>query len=159
VGHIPGGVKAYSLFLKWVRWPANLKPSGIEKYDGSSNVAKWLEVYQLTNEAAGGESYVMASYLSIYLSTSARTWLLGLPVGSVQSWNHLHRLFTSNFCVMCARPGVDWDLASVVQKKGESFGEYIQHFCNKGNVIPEVDDKSIMMLFKKGCRTPSKSKN
>jgi hypothetical protein len=97
----------------------------------------------------------MVNYLLVCLSSSARTWLLGLPVGSVQSWNHLRRLFTSNFCATCARSGVDWDLASVVQKKGESLQEYIQHFCNKRNVIPEVDDNSIVMFFKKGLSDSS----
>jgi hypothetical protein len=152
-GHIPGGVKAYSLDLKQVRWPVNFKPSGIEKYDGSTNPTEWLKVYQLAIEAAGGDSYVMANYLSVCLSSSVRTWLLGLPAGSVRSWNHLRWLFTSNFRATFTWPRVNWDLASVVQKKGESLREYIQRFCNKKNVIPEVDDKSIMMFFKKGLGT------
>jgi hypothetical protein len=41
-------------------------------------------------------------------------------------------------------------LASVVQKKGESHRKFIQHFCNKRNLILEVADKSIIMFFKKG---------
>jgi hypothetical protein len=53
---------------------------------------------------------------------------------------------------MCARSGVYWDLASVVQKKGESPWEFIQCFYNKRNVITGVDDKSIIMFFKKGLR-------
>jgi hypothetical protein len=110
-------------------------------------------VYQITIKATRRDLYIMANYLSVYLSSSARTWLLELPVGSVRSWSHLRRLFTSNF--RTARPGVDWDLASVVQKKGESLREYIQCFCNKRNVIPEVDDKLIMMFFKKGLRDSS----
>jgi hypothetical protein len=28
-----------------VYWPLNVKPLGIEKYDGSTNPAEWLEVY------------------------------------------------------------------------------------------------------------------
>jgi hypothetical protein len=56
---------------------------------------------------------------------------------------------------MYARQGVDWDLASVIQKKGESLWEYIQRFCNKRNIILKVDDKSITMFFKKGLREPS----
>jgi hypothetical protein len=52
-------------------------------------------------------------------------------------------------------PGFNWDLASVVQKKRESLREFIQHFCNKRNIIPEVDDKSIVMFFKKGLRYSS----
>jgi hypothetical protein len=56
---------------------------------------------------------------------------------------------------MCAHPRVDWFLASVIQKKGESLREYIQHFCNKRNITPEVDDKSIIVFFKKGLKDSS----
>jgi hypothetical protein len=31
----------------------------------------------------------------------------------------------------------------------------MHQFCNKRNIIPEVDDKSIVMFFKKGLREPS----
>jgi hypothetical protein len=56
---------------------------------------------------------------------------------------------------MCAHPGVDCDLARVVQKKGETLREFIQRFCNTRNIISEVDDMSIIMFFKKGLRDPS----
>jgi hypothetical protein len=138
-----------------VHWPLNFKASGIEKYDGSTNPAKWLEGYQLAIAAAGGDSYVMANYLPVYLSSSTRTWLVGLPSRSIHSWSHLCRLFTSNFCATWARLGVDWDLASIFQKKGESLWEFIQRLCNKTNIIPEVGDKSIIMFFKKELRDSS----
>jgi hypothetical protein len=51
--------------------------------------------------------------------------------------------------------GVDYDLASVVQKKGESLREFIQRLCNKRNIIPEVDEKSNIMFFKKGIKDSS----
>jgi hypothetical protein len=104
-----------------VRWNLNFKPSEIEKYDRSTNPAEWPEVYQLAIEVTGGDSYIMVNYLPVYVSSSARTWLLGLPAGSVHSWNHLCRLFTINFHATCAHSGVNWDLASIVQKKGESL--------------------------------------
>jgi hypothetical protein len=53
------------------------------------------------------------------------------------------------------RGRVKWDLTSVVQKKGESLREFIQHFYNKTNIILEVDEKSIIMFFKKGLRDSS----
>jgi hypothetical protein len=56
---------------------------------------------------------------------------------------------------MCTCLGVDWDLASIVQKKGESLQEFIQRFCNKINIIPEVDDKSIITFFMKELRDSS----
>jgi hypothetical protein len=46
-------------------------------------------------------------------------------------------------------------LANILQKKEESLREFIQIFCNKRNVIAEVDDKSIIMFFKKGLRDSS----
>jgi hypothetical protein len=39
-----------------------------------------------------------------------------------------------------------------VQKEGESLREFIQCLCNKRNVLPEVDEKSIIMFFKKGLK-------
>jgi hypothetical protein len=106
-GRNASGVEAFSHDLKRVCWPLNLMPLGIEKYDGSTNPAEWLEVYQPAIEAVGGDSYVMANYLTVCLSSSARTWLIGLLTGSVRSWNHLCQLFTSNFHAMCAHPGVN----------------------------------------------------
>jgi hypothetical protein len=109
-----------------VCWPLDFNPSGMEKYDASTNPAEWIEVYQLVIEATCGDSYIMANYLPVYLSSSARTWLLGLPAGSVHSWNNLCWMFTNNFRATCAHPRVDWDLASIIQKKGESLRVFIQ---------------------------------
>jgi hypothetical protein len=80
----------------------NFKASGVEKYDGSTNLVEWLKVYQITIEAVRGDSYVMAKYLTICLSSSTRTWLMGLPTGSIHSWSDLCRRFISNFWAMCA---------------------------------------------------------
>jgi hypothetical protein len=59
--HNACGVKAFSHDLRRVRWPLNFKPSGIKKYDGSTNPAEWLEVYHLAIEVTSGDSYVMAN--------------------------------------------------------------------------------------------------
>jgi hypothetical protein len=63
----------------------------MDKYDRSTNPAEWLEVYHLAIDATGGDSYVMTSYLPNYLSLSVKTWLMGLPIGSVHSWSDLCR--------------------------------------------------------------------
>jgi hypothetical protein len=145
----------FSRDLRRVRWLLNFKPSGIDKYDGSTNLAKWLEVYQLAIEVTRGGPYNMVNYLPICLSSSGRTWLMGLPTGSFCSWSDLWRQFISNFQATCEQPGVDWDLASIVQKKGKSLWEFIQHFCNRRKIILEVNDKSIIMFFKKGLKDSS----
>jgi hypothetical protein len=71
----------------------------------------------------------MENYSPVYLSALARTWLLGLPTGLVHSWSHLCWQFISNFQATC--------------------------FCDKRNIIPEVDEKSIIMFFKKGVMDSS----
>jgi hypothetical protein len=64
-GDNAGGVKAFSHDLKRVHWPLNFEPSGIEKYDGSTNPVEWLEVYQLAIEATSGDLSDMANYLPV----------------------------------------------------------------------------------------------
>jgi hypothetical protein len=56
-------------------------------YDGSTNPAEWLEVYQLTIEVIGRDSYVMANYLPIFLSSLARIWLM--PSWSDLCWKFI----------------------------------------------------------------------
>jgi hypothetical protein len=46
-----------------VHWLINFKPIGIVKYDGSTNPAEWLKVYQLAIKAAGGDSYIVSIIL------------------------------------------------------------------------------------------------
>jgi hypothetical protein len=80
---------------------------------------------------------------------------MGHPIGFIHSWSDLCRQFIRNFRATSEQPGVNWDLANILQKKEESLREFIQIFCNKRNVITEVDDKSIIMFFKKGLRDSS----
>jgi hypothetical protein len=73
--------------LRKVTWPPNFKLVGIEKYDGKTDRREWLQVYELTIEATGGDTQVMTNYLPINLLSAARTWLMGLPLGSIKSWS------------------------------------------------------------------------
>nr|CAE03810.2 OSJNBa0027H09.10 [Oryza sativa Japonica Group]CAE76081.1 B1340F09.19 [Oryza sativa Japonica Group] len=75
------GVAAFTNDLCRVDWPAGFKPTGIEKYDGTTNPESWLTVYGLAIRAAGGDSKAMANYLPMALVDSARSWLHGLPRG------------------------------------------------------------------------------
>nr|AAL67581.1 putative gag-pol protein [Oryza sativa Japonica Group] len=57
------GVAAFTNDLRRVDWPVGFKPTGIEKYDGTTNPESWLTVYGLAIRAAGGDSKAMANYL------------------------------------------------------------------------------------------------
>ena len=48
-------------------------------------------------EAAYGDDYVKANHLPTVLQGSARTWLMNLLEGTVQSLAHLCQMFEANF--------------------------------------------------------------
>ena len=52
------------------------------------------------------------------------------------------------------KPGVEWDLYQIQQKKSESLQEYIRRFMKKKNTIPSVSDVVVMASFRKGVNDP-----
>nr|ABA97711.1 retrotransposon protein, putative, Ty3-gypsy subclass [Oryza sativa Japonica Group] len=99
------GVAAITSDLRRVDWPADFKPTRIEKYDGTTNPESWLTVYGLAIRAAGGDSKAMANYLPVALADFAWFWLHGLPRGTIRLWAELRDHFIANFQVTFERPG------------------------------------------------------
>jgi hypothetical protein len=54
-------------------WPPKFRPHLPEKYDGTSNPSKFLQVYITAITAEGGNTAVMATYFHVALSGPART--------------------------------------------------------------------------------------
>nr|AAT75246.1 putative gag-pol precursor [Oryza sativa Japonica Group] len=146
------GVAAFTNDLRRVDWPASFKPTGIEKYDGTTNPESWLTVYGLAIRAAGGDSKAMANYLPVALADSAQSWLNGLPRGTIGSWAELRDHFIANFQGTFERPGTQFDLYNVVQKSGESLRDYIRRFSEQRNKISDITDDVIIAAFTKGIR-------
>jgi hypothetical protein len=91
------GCAALADHLRAVAWPAKFWPHLPEKYDGSTNTLEFLQVYITAITAAGGNDAVMASYFHVALTGLARTWLMNLTPGSIQSWGELCAQFMANF--------------------------------------------------------------
>ena len=96
----------------------------------------------------------MANYLPVVLSLAVQDWLTGLPENSIDSWGDLCAIFINNFQGTFTKPGVEWDLYRVHQKKGESLREFIRWFIKKKNSIPSVSDAVVMAAFRKGVKDP-----
>jgi len=105
-------------------------------------------------KAAGGNQNAMANYLPVVLSPTVQDWLTGLPANSINSWGDLCAKFINNFQGTFTKPGVEWDLYQIAQKKNESLREYIKRFMKKKNTIPGVSDAVVMASFRKGVRDP-----
>jgi hypothetical protein len=79
------GCAALADHLRAASWPPKFWPHLPEKYDKTSNLSKFLQVYVTAITAAGGNTVVMATYFHVALSGPARTWLMNLVPGSVYS--------------------------------------------------------------------------
>jgi hypothetical protein len=91
------GFRALAGPLRDVQWPAKFKAGHIDQYDGTSNPEEFIQVYQTVIEAAGGDDRVKANFLHTALTGAARSWLINLPVASIQSWDQLCAMFIGNF--------------------------------------------------------------
>jgi hypothetical protein len=91
------GCAALADHLCAASWPPKFRPHLPEKYDGTSNLSEFLQVYVIAITATGGNTAVMATYFHVALCGPARTWLMNLVPGSVYSWEELCARFAANF--------------------------------------------------------------
>jgi hypothetical protein len=58
----------------------------------------WLEDYRLTCKAGGADNnFFIIQFLPIYLANTSRSWLDHLPRNTIDCWEDLKEIFTSNF--------------------------------------------------------------
>src|SRR6266508_4808113 len=96
----------------------------------------------------------MANYLPVVLSLTVQDWLMGLPENSINSLGDLCAKFIDNFQGTFMKPGVEWDLYQIHQKKGEFLRKFIRRFIKKKNSIPSVSNAVIMVAFRNGVKDP-----
>jgi hypothetical protein len=101
------GCAALADHLRAASWPPKFRPHLSEKYDGTSNPSKFLQVYVTAITAAGGNTAMMATYFHVALSGPARTWLMNLAPGSIYSWEELCVRFVANFASSYQQHGVE----------------------------------------------------
>jgi hypothetical protein len=77
--------------LWMVVWPHKFRPHLPKKYDRTINPAEFLQIYSTSILAIGGDEAVMANYITVALTGMARSWLMNLPEGTLDSWSELCR--------------------------------------------------------------------
>jgi hypothetical protein len=138
--------------LRMVVWPRKFRPHLPEKYDGTVNLAEFLQINFTSILAAGGDEAIMANYFPVALTGTARSWLMNLPKETLDSWPEWCRQFTTNFENAYARPGNETDLHAVQQRPGESLRSFIQQFSQVRNTIPCISNASVVVAFHQGVR-------
>jgi hypothetical protein len=122
------GCAALADHLCAASWPSKFQPHLPEKYDGTSNSSKFLQVYITAITAAGGNTVVMVTYFHVALSGPARTWLMNLAPGSIYSWEEIYARFVANFTGAYQQHGVEAHLHAVRQEPGETLRTFISRF-------------------------------
>jgi hypothetical protein len=98
--------------------------------------------------AAGGNDAVMESYFHVALTGPARTWLMNLTSGSIQSWGELCAQFTANFASAYQQHGVEAHLHAVRQQPEETLRAFISRFTKIRGTITCISDASIITAFR-----------
>jgi hypothetical protein len=131
--------------------PEGSEPNNVIKYDGKTNPIIWLEDCHLICRAGGADDdlFIM-QFLPIYLADMDRAWLEHLPRKSIDCWEDLKEIFTSNFQGIYVRPGNPWDLKGCRQKQGESLWDYIWRFFLKCHELPKICDADVISAFWSG---------
>jgi hypothetical protein len=122
------GCAALADHLRATTWPSKFRPHQPEKYDGTSNLSEFLQVYVTAITASGGDTALMATYFHVALSGPARTCLMNLTPGSIYSWEELCTRFTANFASAYQQHGVEAHLHAVRQEPGETLRTFISRF-------------------------------
>jgi hypothetical protein len=130
------GCDALTDHLCAVTWPSKFRPHLPEKYDGTSNLSEFLQVYVTAITTAGGDIAVMATYFHVALSGLARTWLMNLTPRSIYSWEELYARFTTNSAGAYQQHGVEAHLHAVRQESGETLRAFISRFTKvRGTIV------------------------
>ena len=146
------GCRAYTTELRSVAWPDKFKPDLPPRYDGTTDPAEFLQLYELGIEAANGDEKVMANWFPMALKDGARTWLLNLAPGTISSWDEMRTRFIANFQGTRDRPPAVSDMRRIKQQPKETLQKYIQCFNNARLKIPKVTEEAIISAFSNGVR-------
>jgi hypothetical protein len=97
----------------------------LEKYDESVNPTESLQIYSTSILATGGNEAIMANYIMVALTGTARSWLMNLPEGSLTSWAELCHQFMANVESTYTRLCNVVDLLPVQQRPWEPLWSFI----------------------------------
>ena len=115
------GCRAFTTELRSVAWPGKFKPDLPPRYDGMTDPAEFLQLYELGIEAANGDEKVMANWFPMALKDGARTWLLNLAPGTISSWDEMRTSFIANFQGTRDRPPAISDMRRIKQQPRETL--------------------------------------
>lgn len=92
-----GGYIMFTPDLHRVVWPMKFRSKLPPHYDDNPNPIKFLQLYTVGMQAAGGYDKLMDNWFPMALKDAARSWTINLPKASISSWGELFEQFVANF--------------------------------------------------------------
>jgi hypothetical protein len=142
-----GGCMVLALHLRMVVWSHIFWPHLPKKYDMSVNPTEFQQIYSTSILAAGGNEVVMANYFPVALTSTARSWFMNLPKGSLTSWAELCRQFMINFESAYARPGNEVDLMPCNSDRESNCGPSSSSYPRFDTPSPASPMLLLLLLF------------
>jgi hypothetical protein len=93
---------------------------------------------------------VKANYLPTAISGAVRSWLINLPKGTIYNWDKFYAMFIGNFQGTYEWASTTKTLKTIKEKHDERLWDYVKHFYNVMNPIPNIHDTEIMNSFRDG---------
>lgn len=90
-----------------------IKALGIDKYDGKKDLTQWLWCYSMPVELASGNNDTKVIYFSICIEVAPLNWLDSLHKTSIDTWEDLKKMITSNFTSAMQCQGNPVNLAQI----------------------------------------------
>jgi hypothetical protein len=101
-------------------------------------------------DIAKGNTLITYKFLSIMLEGSARVWLDGLPLNTINSWSETKGAFNHNFEGTEKRSYTAGDLARCRKKLDESSRDYLTRWITIKNACENMHDIQAIDYFVEG---------
>jgi hypothetical protein len=88
------------------------------------------------------------------LDPTPLTWLESLSNNSIDSWEHLKKVFIDNFQGAITRVGTRHDLAQCKQERNELLRSYTRRFFDVRATIANISEDDIIGCFYNGVTDP-----
>ena len=75
---------------------------------------------------------------------------MGLREDSIESCDHLKKVFIENYMETCQRPGTKYDQEKLHQTARDPLRSYIKRFSETRNSIPNINDSEAIAAFTRG---------
>lgn len=117
--------------------PEKFKMSEIEKFDSTGDPTVHLGIFVSSLAPSGLNEEQMGQLFPRTLSGMALRWLMKLDRSKTRTWEDIGNAFVAQYSYNQQLDVTTLDLETTHQGEKETFSEFIRHWRNKANKMPD----------------------